>query len=109
MTNSAGTVYSSKVRLTVSGVKPKILSQPASQTAAAGESVTFKVVAAGVGMTYQWQYKTAGSSTWKDKSGATSASYTVTAKASYNGIQYRCVVKNSIGSVTSEEAKLTVK
>ncbi|MBR5701688.1 MAG: hypothetical protein IKX47_04420 [Oscillospiraceae bacterium] len=109
VTNSAGTVYSSKVRLTVSGVKPKILSQPAAQTAAAGESVTFKVVAAGVGMTYQWQYKTAGSSTWKDKTGATSASYTVTAKASYNGIQYRCVVKNSIGSVTSEEAKLTVK
>ena len=50
-----------------------------------------------------------GGNTWKDKSGATSASYTVTAKASYNGIQYRCVVKNSIGSVTSEEAKLTVK
>ena len=108
VTNSAGTVISSKVRLTVSGVKPKILSQPAAQTAAAGESVTFKVVAAGVGMTYQWQYKTAGSSTWKDKTGATSASYTVTAKESYNGIQYRCVVTNSIGSVTSEEAKLTV-
>ena len=109
VTNSAGTVISSKVRLTVSGVKPKILSQPAAKTAAAGESVTFKVVAAGVGMTYQWQYKTSGSSTWKDKAGATSASYTVTAKASYNGIQYRCVVTNSIGSVTSEEAKLTVK
>ena len=109
VTNSAGTVISSKVRLTVSGVKPKILSQPAAKTAAAGESVTFKVVAAGVGMTYQWQYKTAGSSTWKDKTGATSASYTVTAKESYNGIRYRCVVTNSIGSVTSEEATLTVK
>ncbi|MBO4677416.1 MAG: leucine-rich repeat domain-containing protein [Oscillospiraceae bacterium] len=109
VTNSAGTVTSSKVRLTVSGVKPKILSQPAAKTAAAGESVTFKVVAAGVGMTYQWQYKTAGSSTWKDKSGATSASYTVTAKESYNGIQYRCVVTNSIGSVTSDPAVLTVK
>ena len=108
VTNSAGTVTSSKVRLTVSGVKPKILSQPAAVSAAAGESVTFKVAAAGVGMSYQWQYKTAGSSTWKDKSGATSASYTVTAKESYNGIQYRCVVTNSVGSVTSDPAVLTV-
>ena len=109
VTNSAGTVTSSKVRLTVSGVKPKILSQPAAASAAAGESVTFKVVAAGVGMTYQWQYKTAGSTTWKDKSGATSASYTTTANTKYNGIQYRCVVTNSIGSVTSDPAVLTVK
>ena len=109
VTNSAGTVTSSKVRLTVSGVKPKILSQPAAKTAAAGESVTFKVVAAGVGMSYQWQYSTDGGTTWKNKSGATSASYTVTAKASYNGIQYRCKVTNSIGTATSNPATLTVK
>ncbi|MBO4677480.1 MAG: hypothetical protein J5633_08040, partial [Oscillospiraceae bacterium] len=90
VTNSAGTVTSSKVRLTVSGVKPKILSQPAAASATAGESVTFKVVAAGVGMTYQWQYSTNGGTSWKNKTGATSASYTVTAKESYNGILYRC-------------------
>ena len=107
VTNSAGTVTSSKVRLTVSGVKPRILSQPAARTAAAGESVTFKVVAAGVGMTYQWQYSFDGT-TWKNKSGATSASYTVTAKSAYNGILYRCVVTNSNGSVNSASAKLMV-
>ena len=106
--NSAGTVYSSKVRLTVSGVKPKVLSQPKAATAAAGGSVTFKVVAAGENMTYQWQYSTNGGTTWKNKTGATSASYTVTAKASYNGILYRCRVKNSYGTVYSESAKLTV-
>ena len=109
VSNSAGTVTSSKVRLTVSGVKPKILSQPADKTAAAGDSVTFKVVAAGVGMTYQWQYSKDGGKTWKTKTGATSASYTVTAKAAYSGILYRCRVKNSYGSVYSEIAKLTVK
>ena len=37
-----------------------------------------------------------------------SASCTVTAKASNNGIRYRCVVTNSYGSVTSSPAKLTV-
>ena len=108
VTNSAGTVTSSKVRLTVSGVKPKILSQPAAASAAAGESVTFKVVAAGVGMTYQWQYSTNGGTSWKNKTGATSASYTVTAKESYNGILYRCKVTNSIGSVYSNGAMLLV-
>ncbi len=107
VSNSAGAVYSSKVRLTVSGVKPKVLSQPKAKTAAVGESVTFKVVAAGVDMTYQWQYSFDGT-TWKNKTGATSASCTVTAKASYNGILYRCRVKNSYGTVYSESAKLTV-
>ena len=106
--NSGGTVYSSKVRLTVSGVKPKILSQPKAATAAAGGSVTFKVIAAGESMSYQWQYSTNGGTTWKNKTGATSASYTVTAKASYNGILYRCRVKNSYGTVYSEGAALTV-
>jgi hypothetical protein len=106
--NSGGTVYSSKVRLTVSGVKPKVLSQPKAATAAAGGSVTFKVVAAGENMTYQWQYSTNGGTTWKNKTGATSASYTVTAKASYNGILYRCRVKNSYGTVYSSGAALTV-
>ncbi|MBR5701238.1 MAG: leucine-rich repeat domain-containing protein [Oscillospiraceae bacterium] len=108
VTNSAGTVTSSKVRLTVSGVKPKILSQPAAASVAAGDSVTFKVVAAGVGMTYQWQYSTNGGTSWKNKTGATSASYTVTAKESYNGILYRCKVTNSIGSVYSNGAMLLV-
>ena len=106
--NSGGTVYSSKVRLTVSGVKPKILSQPAAASAAAGESVTFKVVAAGVGMTYQWQYSKDGGQTWYNKSGATSASYTTTANTKYSGILYRCRVKNSQGAVYSSSAMLTV-
>ncbi len=106
--NSGGTVYTSKVRLTVSGVKPKILSQPKAQTAAAGGSVTFKVIAAGESMSYQWQYSTNGGTTWKNKTGATSSSYTVTAKASYNGILYRCRVKNSYGTVYSSGAALTV-
>ena len=108
VSNSAGAVYSSKVRLTVSGVKPKVLSQPKAATAAAGGTATFKVVAAGESMIYQWQYSTDGGATWKNKTGATSASYTVTAKASYNGILYRCRVKNSYGTVYSESAKLTV-
>ena len=108
VTNSGGTVTSSKVRLTVSGVKPKVLSQPADASAAVGETATFKVVAAGVGMTYQWQYSKDGGATWHNKSGATKSSYTVTAKASYDGILYRCRVTNSVGKVYSDAAALTI-
>ena len=106
--NSAGSVTTEAVRLTVDGVKPKIMTQPEDKIAAAGKTATFEVDAAGTGLTYQWQYSTDGGSTWKNKTGATSISYTVTAKASYNGILYRCRVKNSYGTVYSESAALTV-
>ena len=106
--NSAGSVTTEAVRLTVDGVKPKIMTQPEAKTAAAGKTATFEVDAAGTGLTYQWQYSTDGGTTWKNKTGATSAAYTVTAKASYNGILYRCRVKNSYGTVYSESAVLTV-
>ncbi len=106
--NSAGSVTTEAVRLTVDGVKPKIMTQPEDKIAAAGKTATFEVDAAGTGLTYQWQYSTDGGNTWKNKTGATSISYTVTAKASYNGILYRCRVKNSYGTVYSESAVLTV-
>ncbi|MBO4677777.1 MAG: leucine-rich repeat protein, partial [Oscillospiraceae bacterium] len=110
VSNTSGKVTSSSAKLTVTAAvaAPTITTQPKAQTAAVGATATFKVVASGEGLTYQWQYKTSGSSTWKDKSGATKASYTVTAKESYNGIQYRCKVSNAGGSVTSTAATLTV-
>ena len=108
VTNAGGSVTSNSAKLTVTAAKPVITTQPSNQTVAEGGQAIFKVVASGEGLTYQWQYKTSDSSTWKDKSGATSASYTVTAKASYDGIQYRCIVTNAGGSVTSGSAKLTV-
>lgn len=107
--NSAGSVKSKSARLTVDGVKPRILTQPEAQSAAAGESVTFKVAAAGTGLTYQWQYSKDGGQTWHNKKGAASASYKVKAKAEYDGILYRCRVSNTVGKAYSESAQLTVK
>lgn len=107
--NSAGSVKSKSARLTVDGVKPRILTQPEAQSAAAGESVTFKVAAAGTGLTYQWQYSKDGGQTWHNKKGAASASYKVKAKAEYDGILYRCRVSNTVGKAFSESAQLTVK
>jgi hypothetical protein len=85
-------------------VPPSITTQPASQTVTAGQTATFTVVATGAApLSYQWQKNGTAIS------GATSASYTTPATTSAdNGAQFRVVVSNSAGSVTSNAATLTV-
>ncbi len=110
VTNSGGTTTSSAATLTVTGGKPVISTQPANAQAKAGTNVTFKVVATGSGLTYQWQVCEAGKTTWKDSpaTGNQTATLTVPATASRNGYKYRCIVKNSGGTTTSSAATLTV-
>ena len=106
--NGKGKVISSSAKLTVSGVKPKIRSNPVSVTVDSGKTATFKVAAAGSGLKYQWQYSTNGGKSWTNWSGKTSATAKVTATANNNGLLYRCVVSNGKGKVTSSSAKLNV-
>ena len=81
-----------------------ITTQPAAQTVAVGQTVTFTVVATGTPpITYQWQKN--GNAI----SGATSASYTTPAvTAADNEAKFIVVVSNSAGSATSSAATLTV-
>jgi hypothetical protein len=94
--------------VTVSGgsspTAPTITTQPASQTVTAGQTATFSVAASGTApLSYQWQKN--GSNI----SGATSASYTTPATTTADsGATFRVVVTNSVGSVTSNNATLTV-
>ena len=83
---------------------PSITTQPASQTVTAGQMATFSVVAGGgAPLSYQWKKNGA------TISGATSASYTTPATVlADNGSQFAVVVSNSVGSVTSNSATLTV-
>ncbi len=110
ITDSAGlTVHSVAVTLNVLGIK----TQPKSVGAAAGNTVSFKVVAVGKGLTYQWQYRTSPSGTWRNCTSSTEgynkATLKVEAKTYRNGYQYRCVVGDSAGnSVNSQAATLTV-
>ena len=106
--SGSSSVTSKKVRLTVSGVKPRILTQPAAQKVAAGKSVTFKVAAGGTGKSYQWQISSDNGETWKNIKDKTSASLKVKGSEKNNGSLYRCVVKNSVGSTKSKGARLTV-
>ena len=105
--NSVGSVYSNTVTLTVNS-KPVITAQPGSLTVSAGAVATFKVTATGA-TSYQWYYRTSSSGTWNIvQNNGTSATYNLTTIASHNGYQFRCLVKNNIGSVYTNTVTLTV-
>lgn len=98
---------------TALGTGPLILEQPESASGAVDDTVPFSVTAIGTGLTYQWQYCTAGSTTWRNSSSATVGYNTdtlqVVATAARNGYQYRCKVTDGNGnSATSSAATLTV-
>ena len=89
---------------------PAITAQPSPQTVKEDETAAFTVTASGSDLTYQWQQSTDSGSTWTNIDGATSKTYTISnAAPDWDGRQYRCVVTNSVGSVTSSAATLTVQ
>lgn len=106
ISNAAGTVETNEVFLYVTGneapAAPVITKQPASAAVTEGENVTFAVTATGDGITYRW-YKNGAAI-----DGATGAAYTFAAALADNGAVFRCEVSNSAGTVTSNEATLTV-
>ena len=89
---------------------PTITTQPTSQTVTEGGTATFTVVTSGTEpLSYQWQQSTDSGQSWTNIDGATDATYTTEATTtSMNGYQYRCVVSNSAGSITSDAVSLTV-
>ncbi|MBQ1372144.1 MAG: hypothetical protein IIY70_04360, partial [Oscillospiraceae bacterium] len=87
---------------------PVISEQPQSVNVVFGKTASFSVTATGENLRYQWQYKKPGSANWVNWSGKTSASISFKGIEKNNGNQYRCVVTNDEGSVTSNAATLTV-
>ena len=86
------------------GIAPMITMQPLRQVVAAGHTAFFSVIATGTApLSYQWQEN--GSPI----SGATSPTYTSpAAQTSDDGALFSVVVTNSVGSVASSPALLTV-
>ena len=110
VSNSAGTVYSSIVTLTVAAM-PTITTQPSSVIAADGTKATFTIAASGPDLQYQWQYRASSYSAWTDST-ATSGktkTYTVNARAAISGYQYRCRVYNAVGEVYSAVVTLNIQ
>jgi glucose/arabinose dehydrogenase len=83
---------------------PQVVDEPDSLTVAVGQEAEFSISASGTPtLTYQWERD--GSPI----SGATQNSYTLAAaSAADSGARFRCVVTNSFGSDTSNEAVLTI-
>lgn len=78
-------------------------SQPQSQTANPGGSVTFSVEATGSGtLSYQWRFN------GNHISGANGSSYTIGNVQPSHAGQYDVIVSNGLGSVISSQATLTV-
>jgi len=88
---------------------PVFTTQPDSATVSVGGVVTFTISASGSPTpTLQWQRNNGVAGAWANISGATGATYTLTASAADTGAQFRCVATNSGGSSTSNSATLTV-
>jgi len=82
---------------------PGIARPPRNISTTANQVITFTVIASGNGpLSYQWQKN------GTNIGGAISATYKFTASSGDNGAQFRCIVSNSSGSVTSKSATLTV-
>jgi hypothetical protein len=102
--NSAGTVTSSAAKLSVTVKPAAVITQPADASINDGASATFSVVATGTApLSYQWLKN--GTAV----SGATSASYTFgPAQIADTGTLFSVRISNSVATVTSNTAKLTV-
>jgi hypothetical protein len=91
------------VRLGLLSQAPSIQTQPQSQTVSAGSSVQFSVTASGrPAVSYQWNFNGTAIN------GATSSSYSLSNTQSGSAGNYTVIVSNVMGSVTSNQAALTV-
>jgi alpha-tubulin suppressor-like RCC1 family protein len=110
-TNAGGSAASNAATITiVPGVAPFVFEPPTSQTAIAGNTLTFSAAASGSPTpTVQWQLSVDGGSSWGNVSGLTSTSFTTGPLSLLeNGWEVRAIFTNAAGSATSSAATMTV-
>ena len=99
---SLGPNIACTVTITDDDEVPLIGTQPLSQFASVGSTITLSVVATGSNLTYQW---TKNGALVK---GATGSSYLLTNIALGSAGNYGCTVKNALGTETSDTAEVFV-
>jgi len=93
----------------VAGIPPSIITQPASQTNYAGDTVTFAVTATGnAPLAYQWQKNTTNLTDGSEISGSATNTLTLTGISVSDYGNYSVVVTNASGRTNSASAALTV-
>ena len=87
-----------------------VVAQPTPQNVAVGATASFTVVAAGAGITYQWQDDRSGAfGNVSGGSGGNTASYTTAAVGpAFQGRQYRVIVADASGTAISAVTRLGV-
>lgn len=108
--NQANEATSSAATLTVDSalMAPAIAVQPMPHIVIAGEDASFTVTATGTTLAYRWQSRDGGAD-WTDLAAGTTATLALSAvPQEADGLQYRVMVTNAVGSVTSAAALLTV-
>ena len=109
VTDSNGMYTDSSVATVTIKQTITITSQPGNVKTASGLDVTFEIKANGKGLTYQWYYKKAGSSSWSLWKRHTDSSVTGTANDTWDGMRVYCRVTDSTGAfVNSESALVTL-
>ncbi len=101
VSNPFGTNFSANAALFVNA-PPVVLTHPTNQSVTIGSNVTFTVTASGGPLTYQWRRNGA------PINGASNQSYTITGAQTNQAGTYDVRVENSLASVFSSNAVLTV-
>ena len=107
VSNAFGGV-SSRPALLSPAAPPAILIQPQSCTNRAGTAATFNVVATGGGLRYQWQRAGTNLVEGGNLAGATSDWLVLAPAMREDATEYRVIVTNILGAVTSAPATLTL-
>ena len=106
--NDAGAVTSLVATLTVM-TPPSIGAAPASQSVAVGNNVRLSVTASGtLPLSYQWRKGGVDLADGGNVAGATSMTLTLANVQATDAADYQVVVSNSLGSIASAVASLTV-
>jgi len=103
ITNDEGSVETTHVTVQLATI-PVISVQPIAQTVDLGAVLTFSVTATGLpDPSYQWQKDGV------DIAGETSSTLTIAASVKTDAADYKCIVSNIAGSVTSDTVSATIE
>jgi hypothetical protein len=113
-TTTWGALNGAQLQYTGTNAAPTLYNSPANQTTLQTYSASFSVGVSGYPLNYQWQSGPATNGPFSDLSnsgnvtGANTSTLSLTNLALSQAGYYRVVVTNSLGSVTSSLAKLTL-